>query len=213
MTIQAKPDLTDKPALVVFGRDEGGKAHGSSFAEGEVKLAEKAAELMNLRVLPVRTEAERALAARVPKGRVFASGRAFVPFIKASLFLELQTAALNSEVKPLTLLTGPTLGSGSEPPSAAPKPATLAKPPKANGTGPVKQPCGWADIQVGAIVLAAAPPRYLEWFECVVTATRGEDVFELRYCDWPDEPPFVRRRVQVGLMHPAHEPQPPLEAA
>ena len=57
---------------------------------------------MGLRLLPVRTDTERALAAKVPKGRVFASGRAFVPFIKASLFTELQAAALNSGVKPLS---------------------------------------------------------------------------------------------------------------
>ena len=35
--------------------------------------------------------------------------------------------------------------------------------------------------------------------------------FTLRYCDWPNEPPFVRRRVQIALMHPAREPEPPLE--
>ncbi len=40
---------------------------------------------MGLRLLPVQTDMERALAAKVPRGRVFASGRAFVPFIKASL--------------------------------------------------------------------------------------------------------------------------------
>ncbi len=85
---------------------------------------------MKLRLLPIRTEAEQALAARVPKGRVFASGRAFVPFVKAALFLELQTAALNSGVKPLTLITSPTTGGAGEPPSAAPAPAASTEQPK-----------------------------------------------------------------------------------
>jgi hypothetical protein len=44
-----------------------------------------------------------------------------------------------------------------------------------------------------------------------VIAVEGEDLFTLRYCDWPKEPPFKRRRVEIGLMHPAYTPGPPLE--
>ena len=147
---QAKPEPADAPALVVFGRDKGGKPHASSFVESEAALATKAAELMGLRLLRVRTDAERALAAQVPRGRVFATGRAFVPFIKATLLTELQAAALNTGVKPLKLLTGPAPDGASEPPRAAP--AVPLKPPKGTGTAgtaSIKQPCGWADIQVG----------------------------------------------------------------
>jgi hypothetical protein len=204
MIAQAKPEPADAPALVVFGCDALGKPHASSFSQSEAALATKAAELMGLRLLPIRTNTERALAAQVPKGRVFATGRAFVPFIKAALFTELQAAALNRGVNPLKLLTGPaSTGAGET------TPAALAA--KGTGTAPVKQPCGWADIQVGAIVLAAAPPRYQDWFECLVIAAEGQDLFTLRHCDWPKELPFVRRRVEIGLMHPAYQPKPPLE--
>jgi hypothetical protein len=159
---------------------------------------------MGLRLLPVQTDLERALAAKVSRGRVFASGRAFVPFIKAALFTELQAAALNRGVKPLKLLTGPaTTGAGEPTPSLPVRPL--------KGTAPVKQPCGWADIQVGAIVLAAAPPRRTEWYECLVIAVEGQDLFTVRYCDWPNEPTFKRRRIELGLMHPAYTPEPPLE--
>ena len=102
MIAQAHPNLTDTPALVVFGRDATGKARASAFTQSEADLATKAAELMGLRLLPIRTDTERALAAQVPRGRVFATGRAFVPFIRAALFTELQAAALNSGVKPLS---------------------------------------------------------------------------------------------------------------
>jgi hypothetical protein len=206
MTAHADPNLTDAPALAVFGRDATGKPHASSFTATEADLAEKAAKLMGLRLLPVQTDLERALAAKLPKGRVFASGRAFVPFIKAALFTELQAAALNTGVKPLKLLTGPApIGTGE------PTPAMPLSPLKSNGTVPVKQPCGWADIQVGSIVLAAAPPRLTEWFECLVIALEREDLFIVRYCDWPKEPPFKRRRIELGLLHPAYQPEPPLE--
>ena len=206
MIAHANPSLTDAPSLIVFGRDATGKAHASSFSQSEADLATKAAELMGLRLLPVQTDTERALAAKVPRGRVFASGRAFVPFIMATLLTELQAAALNSGVKPLKLLTSPASSGVGEP-----TPAVLLTPSKGKGTGPVKQPCGWADIQVGSIVLGAAPPRRTEWYECLVIAVEGEDLFTLRFCDWPKEPPFKRRRVEIGLMHPAYIPEPPLE--
>ena len=210
MTSQVTSDQNEKIALVVFGRDEAGKAHGSSFAQAEATLATKAAALMNLRVLPIRTEAERALATRVPKGRVFASGKAFVPFIKASLYLELQTAALNSGITPLNPPTASTAGGGGQVKPGAPQLPPPTKLPRSVGTA--KQPCGWADIQVGAIVLTMEPP-YRDWFEAEVVAVQGEDLLTLCWRDWPELPPVVRRRVQLGLMHPAHQPQRPLDPA
>jgi hypothetical protein len=208
MTSQVTSDQNEKIALVVFGRDEAGKAHASAFAQGDATLATKAAALMNLRVLPIRTEAERALATRVPKGRVFASGKAFVPFIKASLYLELQTAALNSGITPLNPPTASTAGGGGQVKPGAPRLPPPTKLPRSVGSA--KQPCGWADIQVGAIVLTMEPP-YRDWFEAEVVAVQGEDHFTLRWRDWPELPPVVRRRVQLGLMHPAHQPQRPLD--
>ena len=68
-------------ALVVFGRDEAGKPHASAFDSSEAELAEKAAGLMGMRMLRIETDEQRDLAAKVPRGRVFASGRAFVPFV------------------------------------------------------------------------------------------------------------------------------------
>ena len=44
------------PALIVFGRNEAGKAHASWFDQSEAALAEKAADFMSLRVLQVRTD-------------------------------------------------------------------------------------------------------------------------------------------------------------
>jgi hypothetical protein len=202
MSTQFKPDPNEKLALVVFGRDAAGKAHASSFTEAETKLAEKAAEVMKLRLLPVRNDVEAALAARVPRGKVFASGKAFVPFIKASLFLELQTAALNSGIKPLKLPGSPLPSVAPVPQPSASAPAAPTEPSKNTPHGSVKQPCGWADIQVGATVLTKDPPN-LDWYEAEVIAMRDGDLFTLRWCDWPELPPFVRRRVQLALMHPA----------
>jgi len=202
MTTQFKSDPNEKLALVVFGRDDAGKAHASSFTGGEAKLAEKAAGLMKLRVLPIRTDAEQALAARLPRGRVFASGKAFVPFVKPSLFLDLQTAALNSGIQPPNRPTNPPPTDAAVPKLTAPAPVAPGEPP--NGTTPrgVKQPCGWADLEVGSVVLTKDPP-HPDWYEAQIVAMQGEDLFTLRWLDWPELPLVVRRRVQLALMHPA----------
>ena len=68
MSALPKPEPADAPALVVFGRDKGGKAHASSFTQSEADLATKAAELMGLRLLPIRTDTERALRPRCRGG-------------------------------------------------------------------------------------------------------------------------------------------------
>ena len=120
MIAQPKPEPADAPALVVFGRDKGGKPHASSFTaeRGRPRHQGSGADGLAPAAGPDRHRA--GLAAKVPRGRVFATGRAFVPFIKATLLTELQAAALNSGVKPLKLLTGPAATGAGEPTRAAP---------------------------------------------------------------------------------------------
>src|SRR3954469_7013739 len=78
-----------EPCVVVFGRDEAGKPHASWFDAESADLAIKAADLMNMRVLKVETEEQKALARQLAPGRVFASGRAFTPFARANLYSKL----------------------------------------------------------------------------------------------------------------------------
>src|SRR5829696_7503888 len=78
-----------EPSVVVFGRDEAGKPHASWFDAENAELAIKAADLMNMRVLRVETEEQKALARQLAPGRVFASGRAFTPFARANLYSKL----------------------------------------------------------------------------------------------------------------------------
>lgn len=193
MAAAAEPTTAEVPAVVLFGRDDAGKCHASHFAEREVAVAQRAAKLMGMSVLPLTTDDERALAARVPRGRIFGSGKAFAPFVKTALFQELQTAAVK--------------GGHGAPPDGPNRRAKFVQP---DATPPSKQPTSWDDIQVGAIVLAAVAPRYLDWAEVVVTDVENGDL-RLRYCDWPTEPEFVRQRSEVALMHATYQPEPPLE--
>ena len=74
------------PALIVLGPDAAGKPHAAWFTADEATLARRAATLMDLAVLEVASDALRTAAAVLPHGRVFAAGRAFVPFVKRATY-------------------------------------------------------------------------------------------------------------------------------
>ncbi|KQT64483.1 MULTISPECIES: hypothetical protein [unclassified Aureimonas] len=78
--------LPTSASLIVLGRDDAGKTHASWFDADEAELATKAAGLMGMQALEIADDALRGAAAGLPHGRVFASGKAFVPFVKAATF-------------------------------------------------------------------------------------------------------------------------------
>src|SRR5215211_7108346 len=88
-TVVVRANDQAEPSVVVFGRDDAGKPRASWFDAVSADLASKAAGLMNMRVLKVETEAQKAVARQLAPGRVFASGRAFTPFARATVFSKL----------------------------------------------------------------------------------------------------------------------------
>jgi hypothetical protein len=157
---------------------------------------------MSMQVLPISTNDQRSIAAQLPRGKVFASGRAFVPLVRAELYARLvDLSQPMPEQKPPTGSGRSDLGSTQKNPVEAPPTGTAAhasEVPPATGS----LPCGWADIGVGSVVLATTAPMD-GWYESVVTAVKGHDLFVLKWRDWPDEPAFARRRWHLGLLHPA----------
>ena len=182
--------------LILFGRDERGRPHASRFAGDEAAEAENAARLMNLHHAIADTEALHDLAARLPAGRLFPSGRGFVPFVKAD-FYERLLAATGTPDTPLPL-------------RAASKPADA--PPLANAGsggkgdpdapgGAAKAPSDWASIGIGSVVLACQGPME-GWWEAVVTHTKADDRFVLRWRAFPDDGEITRARKDLGLLPP-----------
>jgi hypothetical protein len=170
--------------LVVFGKDEAGKPHASRFTAADVELALKAARLMGMRVMRPVSEAATTLAAKLPKGRVFASGRGFVPFVKPKVF----EALLVTHADPQNQVEG-----GGDAGDAA-----QADPANAGDAGGVKSSGG--DLGEGAVVLAPYAP--LEgWWEAVIVKVKG-DLFTLKWRDYPDDPVFARRRNQLVTIPP-----------
>lgn len=195
------PTLATAAPLILFGRDERGRPHAACFVGNEEAAVEHAADLMGLYFVAAETELLRDLAAKLPSGRLFASGRGFVPFVKAELYNRLFAATGTPDTpRPVRATSKPTEGgasagggSGSGPDGAgAGGPA---------GKGPVpKHPTNWDEIGIGSHVLACQAPME-GWYEAVVLYTRSDKTgFTLRWRDWPDEPEIVRARKDLGLL-------------
>ena len=192
---QAQATVNGTPALVVFGLDDTKRPHASAFVARQAELAEKAAGLMGMATLRPATDEQKALAAKLPRGRVFASGRAFVPFVRARGCMSHRrrrcSGAASNRAIGLYGFGWPADGRlrlGPLPRPGLTKP--LATP----------QPTGWADIEVGSVVLATTGPDE-GWYESEVIEIL-DDLMKLRWCSWPDDPIVARRFSQVGLLPP-----------
>jgi hypothetical protein len=89
--------------LVLFGIDSRGKPKGARFGREHASLAIKAATQLQLNVLASNDPRVAEIVARLPVGRVHATGRTFVPFIRRDLYDQLVAAAPNGNLRqPLT---------------------------------------------------------------------------------------------------------------
>lgn len=184
-------------ALVLFGLDERGKAHGAWFARETAEAAVAAAETMGMFSLPVEGDAVRALAGQLPRGKIFPSGKAFVPFVKASFYDALMAHLPESERD--RARQPAQAGSGKE---ASRTEAAGA----GTGTATVQRdkPEDWSRIKVGSLVLASDGPGD-GWYEADVVEVLPEEKFKLRWYEWPDLPDFVRPVTDIALLHPRHQ--------
>ena len=195
VTPTASTTATSPPGVILFGRDDRQRPHASCFPESEAAAAEHAAALMGMRVLAVCDDDHRSLAGSLPRGRIFAaSGKAFVPFVKAGLFDRLLAAAGVPDapipVKAAGKATGAPLASkgGDGHPDV---PGGASKP-----------PFDWADIGIGSLVLATTGGPQEGWFEAVVVYTKADNCFELRWRDFPLDAHIARHRNELALLHP-----------
>jgi hypothetical protein len=198
---QPEPQATDpKPVaatLIVFGKDKGesGKPHASWFSEADAALAEKAAGLMGMKILRLSSDEQRELAGRLPQGKIFQSGRCFVPFCNRTLYEQLE--AMGGEL-PAHNPAPDHAASNGEPTVAD------AVSNSADTATQAAAPSTWTEITVGSVVLVTEGRPQEGWWECVVTEVKAGDLLVLRWRDFPeDESLLVRKRQQVALLYPA----------
>ncbi|QCI98836.1 hypothetical protein [Agrobacterium larrymoorei] len=187
-TTTAASPITLPCPIIILGRDDKRKPHASFFPATDTRPAEKAAELMGMFALKVESDEIRSLLTRLPQGKLFDSGKAFVPFVKQDLYNEIAAHLSDEERERL------------EQPRAAPEP------PPADVTHPVRPkslPDSFDKIIVGSVVLATEGP--LEgWYEAKVMEVKAEGSLRLQWRDYLDDPAFTRRIDQVAIIHPAY---------
>jgi hypothetical protein len=178
------------PILVVLGIDMSDKPHASRFAERDATFVVRAAELMGFHVIRVPADSTElhAIAERLPLGKIFATGRAFVPFVGRSAFDKLATLVEGGVTIEARAMSG-----------ALPVyPLADMFTTEAVNTADAL----WAKVEVGSVVLAAQPDVYGPgWWEGVVVDVNGDDL-TLRWMDTPSEEPFHASRCDIALRHP-----------
>ena len=174
-------------ALVLFGIDSRGKPKAARFGKEHASLAMKAATQLQLKVLASDDPKVAEIAARLPVGRIHATGRTFVPFIRRDLYDQLLAAAANGNARPTSPPNGSSGASGSTPGGSAPH-----------------LPQNWQAIGLGDLVVAQ---ESLEegWYEAIVVEANG-DMLTLRWRDFPRQRRFARHRLRLGLLYPGPRP-------
>jgi hypothetical protein len=169
--------------VVLFGIDSRGKPKGARFGKQHASLAMKAATQLQLNVLASSDPRVAEIAARLPIGRVHATGRTFVPFIRRDLYDKLVAAAANGDAHPTSPPNGSSGASSSTPGGSAPH-----------------LPPNWQSIAIGDLVVANQSQED-GWYEAIVVE-QSDDMFTLRWRDYPRERRLVRHRLRLGLLYP-----------
>jgi hypothetical protein len=198
ITLAQPPDCS--PAIILFGTDDSGKPHASTFNIDQRHHAIKAAGLMGFRALAVEGETLTGLAAKIPAGKVFSSGKGFVPFVKRDVGALLDQFATDHPDQLITV---------SAPVEEASSSAEDIDGPDAGYVIAAKeQPKSWTDIKLGSRVLAVDDPDDGWWVAIVQhvheSGTQGHPcpMYKLKWEAFPDDAAFNRRFDHVALVHP-----------
>lgn len=184
-----KPDKPKSEPLFVLGLDLDNKARGGRFDSVDDRVVNAALDLGLAAVIKASPEFGQH-ATKLPAGRLYASGKAFIPAIKEALLTELMTILRKpgDASEAYRLENRPTKKDGG-------MPAVQCKSPITSGL-----PRSWQEIDVGHMVLAHE--GYEDgWWEAVVVK-REDDILTLRYRDAPKLPTFVRHLNTVALVNP-----------
>jgi hypothetical protein len=187
---QSRSDPNLPAAIVLFGIDANGEPKAARFRKAEASLATKAAAQLQLHVLKVADAEVSALAAKLPPGRIHASGRGVVHSIKPDLYTKLvaaagSTAATNSPSSPVP----PNAGSNGGPPSGAKKGSDN------------RLPASWDEIAVGHAVIAHDSADG-GWVDAIVVERSG-DMCTLKWRDYPRDRRFTRHYRTLALLCPS----------
>lgn len=188
LPVAARPITLPHP-VIILGRDDKGKPHASFFPATDCHSAEQAAARMGMLALKADRDEVRACLPKLPKGKLFDSGKAFVPFVKQDLYREI-VAHLPEDQRSMAeqVRTPP------------------AEPPGVEGSAGdfTTLPEDWSTLKAGNLVLATEGGGE-PWYEAIVVSVYSNESVRLRWRDYHDEPLFTRPVVELAMLHPARQ--------
>jgi len=195
-------------SVVIVGLDDRGKPHASRFPVAAISEVETAAGLMGMAAIKAESEALAKIADQLAIGKLFASGKAFVPFVNQELYRQLEAYLPIARRKSVASSTDSNPGTEdgntpADPPNADPNNA-YAKAKSAGKPRSGKYPEGWDKIAIGHIVLAS-DGREDGWWTACVREVRANGTYLLEWEEWAGFDRFVCRRDQIALLHPDYD--------
>jgi hypothetical protein len=166
------------PDLIVLGRDDAGKPRAARFPAGHDNLVAKAAKSMNLAVCKADGEILAELAKKLSSGRLYSTGRGFVPSVGRTLYGKL--------VEQLKLAGQPVPDEAVQPNGDQPGAAQAAP----------GLPTSWDEIAVGHLVIAQEA-KWDGWWEAI-----DGDMLTLKWRDYPWQSNVLRHAGSVALLKP-----------
>lgn len=172
-------------AAIVFSRS-GNKARASWFPPELAPAAKRAASSMGVHFLKVSNDTARQLATKLPQGRIFDSGKAFMPLVQGLVFDELEKQLPPSAKTKLRVVAS----------NAVARPGSDSIKGKAS-PDEEHRPKDWTDIKVGSVVLASESDDD-GWWPCIVQEVYSKEL-RLKWKDFPDYEQITRGYDQVAL--------------
>lgn len=186
----SRSELKKFGPTLVYGLDKDGKPRGGRYPVLRDDFVSAAMD-MNFQLLPVSEELA-PLAAKLPLGRIYASGRVFIPPIRRPLFDKLQEAYRAWQGQGVVQQDTPV-----EPDRQAQR---VRAPVNFEPESVDHLPADWDGIAVGDLVIAPISPEEGWW--CSIVTEREEDLLTLRYRDYPKKPTFVRHISTIARVRP-----------
>jgi hypothetical protein len=187
---KAPPSWADGgvPAVAVVWRNGKDKPRGAWFPTADLDAAIAGAAEMGMHVIKAETPEIISLAQRLPKGRVFDSGKLFAPLIQTKVYEQLMAHLPEHGIaaKPRLVMSDKASGEAS---------AQSAS----EAVQEESRPTDFSNIIKGSLVLAEDKPME-GWFEAIVLEVRDRDMFRLQWRDYPDELLITRHRTRLALM-------------
>jgi hypothetical protein len=187
-----KPTDPSNGQLFVYGLDEAGKPKGARFPATETEKVLPVATAMKLQSCQACSDEIANLGMKLPVGRIYARGKAFIPNIKRDLYDKVLAAIGSCKEEHDHSQVEGTAASSATP---APTEAGAILPPLASGL-----PQNWDSIAAGNMILSHESPGE-GWWEAIVIS-RDDAILTLRYRDYPKAPKFERHVSTVALINP-----------